>query len=192
MPDGDSLHWNAQARWLLTQLTETLPHSSSSFRASGFRERLRGLRVVSLCGQGKGGCPFAAPPSWPPWGPASPAPHPPPAPPPPAPEVRTTCGGGYGWGGQGPPCPNPTWEPNWALNLSTTTASASARRFYNASAAAGWVSSDTIPLPTPAVAHSFSALKTFMFNFAQDILPTTTRVHSHGIAGQCSAGAGDV
>lgn len=34
-------------------------------------------------------------------------------------EHRLTCGGGYGWGPNGPPCPDPQWEPNWALNLST-------------------------------------------------------------------------
>ena len=37
-----------------------------------------------------------------------------------APTVRrTTCGGGYGWGGPGKPCPEPVWKPRWALNLST-------------------------------------------------------------------------
>ena len=42
------------------------------------------------------------------------------------PEVRLVCGGNYGWnmsgnaGTQGAACPTPTWEPAWALNLSTT------------------------------------------------------------------------
>ena len=42
------------------------------------------------------------------------------------PEVRLVCGGNYGWNmsgdasTQGAACPTPTWEPVWALNLSTT------------------------------------------------------------------------
>jgi hypothetical protein len=70
-------------------------------------------------------CPFPAPASWPPWPPATEAPPSPPfAPPvppaPPAPpEQRLTCGGGYGWGANGPACPDPEWEPTWALNRST-------------------------------------------------------------------------
>lgn len=32
---------------------------------------------------------------------------------------RTTCGNGYGWSSNGRPCPEPQWEPRWALNLST-------------------------------------------------------------------------
>jgi hypothetical protein len=51
-------------------------------------------------------CPFAEPKSWPPWSPPKP---PPPTPAPHLPERRTTCGGGYGWGSNGPPCPDPTW-----------------------------------------------------------------------------------
>ena len=78
-------------------------------------------------------CPFAAPSSWPAWGPATPAPPSPPfGPPPPAPpepEPRLTCGSRYGWGGSGvdatangSPCPEPIWTPTWQRNLSTAIA----------------------------------------------------------------------
>ena len=74
------------------------------------------------------------------------------APPPPGPpEVRTNCGGNYGWFNatlyptQGAACPTPTWEPVWELNLSTTPwtpwgpeSAESARGFYNLSVAGRW------------------------------------------------------
>jgi hypothetical protein len=34
-------------------------------------------------------------------------------------EQRFTCGNGYGWNGNSFACPDPLWEPNWQLNLST-------------------------------------------------------------------------
>ena len=69
-------------------------------------------------------CGFPAPASWPPWiAPSTPAPPSPPFIPPPAPPTlaRATCGSSYGWNGVGKPCPDPRWEPRWALNLSTAT-----------------------------------------------------------------------
>lgn len=55
-------------------------------------------------------------------------------------QVRTTCGGGYGWGGNGPPCPDPTWSPTWALNLSTVTQSQAGPHgsYVDAAAGAAW------------------------------------------------------
>ena len=44
---------------------------------------------------------------------------------PPCGEVRTTCGGNYGWFNnkeQGVPCSPPEWEVAWELNMSTTPA----------------------------------------------------------------------
>ena len=86
-------------------------------------------------------CPFPPPPNgFPPWSPPTPPPPPAPAPPAPAPpEVRTTCGGGYGWGGNARPCTDPTWAPEWALNVSTQIASLqNATGYYNAARAAAW------------------------------------------------------
>lgn len=55
-------------------------------------------------------------------------------------QVRTTCGGGYGWGGNGPPCPDPTWSPTWALNLSTVAESQAGPHgsYVDAAAGASW------------------------------------------------------
>jgi hypothetical protein len=49
----------------------------------------------------------------------------PPCPNPPCSEIRTTCGGNYGWFDnkeQGVPCAPPRWDAVWPLNLSTTPA----------------------------------------------------------------------
>jgi hypothetical protein len=54
-------------------------------------------------------------------------------------ETRTTCGGYYGWGHFGAACPDPTWQPRWALNLSTMSSwKENASGFYNAEKAASW------------------------------------------------------
>ena len=54
-------------------------------------------------------------------------------------ETRSTCGGYYGWGYYGPPCPDPTWEPRWQLNLSTMSSwKENVSGFYDPHKAAGW------------------------------------------------------
>eukprot|EP00933_Yihiella_yeosuensis_P045401 TRINITY_DN40768_c0_g1_i1.p1 TRINITY_DN40768_c0_g1~~TRINITY_DN40768_c0_g1_i1.p1 ORF type:complete len:474 (+),score=55.25 TRINITY_DN40768_c0_g1_i1:85-1506(+) len=53
-------------------------------------------------------------------------------------ENRITCGGSYGWDYEGPPCPQPTWEPAWRLNQSTAIQSRANNVWYDPVKASSW------------------------------------------------------